>query len=426
MSRILDSDPQIYRLVHADLLAGGINPRTGRDGLTAEQVLRALIVKQMNEFDYRELEFHLRDSACYQAFCRIGYDQRPSSKTLQRNIKKVRAETLEAVNRLVLKEAGERGVENGRTVRTDCTVEETNIHHPTDASLLYDVVRVLTRLLHQARQMGFELELVDHRRRAKRRMVEVEHGRRERQRVKGYRELLQLAEEAMDYAIFAIPTLEYPAASMELKALLLGPELTKELEHYIGLGRRVVEQTRRRVLQQEQVEARDKVVSIFEPHTDIIVKDRRETLFGHKVCLTTGKSGLVLDCQVLTGNPADSRLAVRAMERQQEIFGRVPRQASFDGGFASKSNLVDIKEMGVKDVMFHKKRGLAVPEMAKSSWVYRKLKRFRAGIEGGISFLKRCFGLSRCLWRGESSFKAYTWASVVSANVLMLARHALS
>ena len=113
------------------------------------------------------------------------------------------------------------------------------------------------------------------------------------------------------------------------------------------------------------------------------------------------------------------------IQRQDDIFGRVPRQVAFDGGFASQANLQDIKELGVQDVAFSKKRGLDVLEMAKSTDVYRALRHFRAGVEAGISFLKRCFGLDRCMWRGLASFKAYVWASVVSANLLMLARHAL-
>ena len=177
---------------------------------------------------------------------------------------------------------------------------------------------------------------------------------------------------------------------------------------------------------EESVPATEKVVSIFEEHTDIIVKDSRDTHYGHKLCLTTGASGLVLDCVVEEGNPADSTLAVKMIERQIEIYGRPPRQACFDGGFASKSNLADIKDLEVKDVAFNKRRGLAIDEMVKSSWVYRRLKRFRAGVESNISFLKRCFGWGRCTWRSFRSFKAYTWSSVVAANLLRLARHALA
>ena len=136
-------------------------------------------------------------------------------------------------------------------------------------------------------------------------------------------------------------------------------------------------------------------------------------------------SGLILDCRIEDGNPADATLAVEMVERQRDIFDRVPRQVAFDGGFASKDNLAQLKELGVKDVMFSKKRGLKVEDMAKGPAVYRSLRRFRAGIEAGISFLKRCFGLDRCTWRGLDSFKSYTWASIVSANLLILARHAL-
>ena len=113
------------------------------------------------------------------------------------------------------------------------------------------------------------------------------------------------------------------------------------------------------------------------------------------------------------------------VQRQKDIYGRVPRQIGFDGGFASKENLTDIKAQGVKDVSFSKARFLEVKDMVKSTWVYRKLRRFRAGIEAGISFLKRCFGLDRCTWKGLRSFKAYTYAAIVAHNLLILARHDL-
>ena len=126
------------------------------------------------------------------------------------------------------------------------------------------------------------------------------------------------------------------------------------------------------------------------------------------------------------GNPADSTLADKMIARQKDIYGTAPRQAAFDGGFASKDNLAKIKDMGVKDVAFHKKRGLRIVEMVKSSWVYKRLRNFRAGIEGMISFLKRCFGLRRCSWCGFESFKSYAWSSVIAANLLLTARHFLA
>lgn len=423
ISAILDRHPEIYDLIHADLVAGLTNPDTGREGMTAEQVLRCLLVKQMTGFSYEVLAFSIVDSLCYRAFCRIGIDgDAPTKKTLQRNIKRIRSTTLEAVNRVIIGEARWLGIERGRTVRTDCTVEETNIHDPSDSSLLYDTVRVLGRLMGRGREAGYDLDFIDHTRRAKRRALEIQHAKGPYERWKLYHELVKITEATIGFAVDAITVLDDPPTSISAEGLLVGLGLTTELEHFIPLGRQVVLQTKRRVFWKQSVPAGEKLVSIFEPHTDVIKKERRETLFGHKLCLTTGKSGLVLDCIVLSGNPADSTLAVEAVERQRDLFGRVPRQTSFDGGFASKANLAAIKSLGVRDVMFHKRRGLSISEMAKSTWVYKRLRRFRAGVEGGISFLKRCFGLGRCTWRSLASFEAYTWASVLSANLLMLSR----
>ncbi len=130
--------------------------------------------------------------------------------------------------------------------------------------------------------------------------------------------------------------------------------------------------------------ALEKIVSIFEEHTDIIRKDRRATLYGHKICLTGGASSMILDCTVLQGNPADSTLAKKMVDRQADIFARPPRQVVFDGAFASKLNLQDIKAAGVKDVAFSKSEGMEITAMVKSSWVYKRLRDFRAGIEGNI------------------------------------------
>lgn len=172
--------------------------------------------------------------------------------------------------------------------------------------------------------------------------------------------------------------------------------------------------------------ATEKLVSIFETHTDIIIKDRRDTLCGHKICLAAGASGLVTDCHVEKGNPADSTLATGMIERHVKVYGQPPRQACFDGGFASRTNLDDIKGLGVRDVVFTKSKGIDVREMAGSEASFRELRRFRAGIEATISFLKRCVGWTRCAWRSLRSFQAHTWASVVTANLLILARNRLA
>ena len=202
----------------------------------------------------------------------------------------------------------------------------------------------------------------------------------------------------------------------------MAQERAEEIKKYIELGWQVIDQTERRVIHGESVPASEKVVSIFEPHTDIVVKDRRETFYGHKICLTGGSSNLIVDCVIVDGNPADSTLTDQMIDRQNDIYGRYPLKVALDGGFASKENLESAKAKGVKDVCFAKKRGLEVEDMCRSEWVYKRLRRFRAGVESGISWLKRCFGLSKCIWKGLRSFKSYIWASIVSANLLTLAR----
>jgi len=184
----------------------------------------------------------------------------------------------------------------------------------------------------------------------------------------------------------------------------------------------VINQTERRVIKKESVSATDKVTSFFQPHTDIIVKKNRETTFGHKVVFASGGSNLITDCFMERGNPADTAQLIPMLKRHEVIFGQMPRQVATDGGYASKDNLAQAKEAGVKDVSFSKKRGLAVLDMVKSNWVYKQLKNFRAGIEANISHLKRCFGLRRCNWSGWEGFQQYVLSSVVSYNLLVLAR----
>lgn len=424
VSEILDELPELNKGVHGDLLRGVRCGDTGREGMSAEQVLRVLVLKQMKGFSYEALAFELAGSWVYQRFCRIDPNGRmPSCKTLQRNLRKMRAQTLEAIYQVVVHYAVEQRVDKGDKVRTDCTVQQTDIHEPTDSSLLWDGVRVLTRLLGQAAKL-VKVGFVDHTRRAKRRAKGILHAKTNEQRVPMYEDLLKVTRKTLSYVEPCIYALKH--AEGTLTELAEASLIAQQLAHYSALSLRVIEQTQRRVLQGESVPVGDKIVSLFEPHTDIIKKERRETLYGHKVCLTTGTSGLVLDIRVLEGNPADCTLAIDAMQRLAPVLGKLPKQASFDGAFASKANLRDIKELGVKDVVFHKKSGLQVSEMATSSYVYRTLKRFRAGIESGISFLKRCFGLDRCTWKGFEGFKAYTFASTLAHNLLLIARHRLA
>lgn len=421
ISNLLDSAPDLYQRAHRDLVAPGA-VAAGAQGMTAEQVIRALIVKQMNLFSYRELAFHLADSRTYQTFCRFGVGAPPPKKSaLAACIKALTPETLKEIHLRIVTVARELGIESGQKARVDTTVVEVNIHHPTDSELLWDCVRVLTRVMKRARNvLGTDAFVFgDRTRRAKKRRKEINTARSADKRLAPYRDLIQVTQEVREIAL-RVRELLGKASGLPARKLAL------QLDDYLAASAAVLDQARRRLLEDESVPASEKIVSIFETHADIIRKDARDTHYGHKVCLTAGASSLVLDCVVLDGNPPDSLLAIEAVDRLNRIRGDAPLQVAFDGGFASKINLKEIKDRGVRDVVFAKGRGLQISDMAKSSWVYRKLRNFRAGIEGIISFLKRAFGLDRCNWRSLSSFKSYVWSSIIASNLLVIARHLLA
>ncbi len=419
ISKILDQNRSIYDLVLQDISQGDSDK--GGQGMTAEQVVRAAIVKQMTNCSYEDLEFLLEDSLTFRFFCRFEFQDSFKKSTLNQNIKAISPESWEVINRCLIKFAESEAIEKGRKVRIDCTVVESNIHAPYDSELLWDGVRVLTRLLDTARfEYGIDFEYMNHSRAAKRRGLEIRNARNEKERTKKYKALIKLAENTVDYAKAALSVLGS-------SCFLLQQEILKnELSHFITLVEKVIDQTVRRVINKEKVAATDKIFSIFEEHTDIIIKDRRDPCYGHKICLSGGASNLILDCQILGGNPADATLTMEMLERQKDIYGRSPLKVALDGGFASRKNLEDAKGLGIKDVCFSKGRGMDIEDMCRSEYVYKCLRRFRAGIESGISWLKRAFGLTRCMWRGLESFKSYVWASIVSANLQTLARHRLA
>lgn len=429
ISDILDANPHLAELAQRDLV-GGKRTDVGREGMSGEQALRVALLKQIERVSYRELAFRLIDSALFRRFSRLPFGKPIKVATLQANVKRVAPETWEAVNKALLMTAQAKGIEAGRKARTDCTVVESNIHEPSDSSLLWDCVRVVTRLVDRGSELVPSMDWSfahDRRLRAKRRAFEIQfpprsRGSADEVRARAYVDLLKVTEEVYAIGVIAETKLAAAHASDPLDMIKIDL-LRAELHEYLAAMRVVQDQTRRRVVEGEKVPASEKLVSIFEKHADIIVKDRRETLFGHKICLSGGASSMILDVVIEDGNPADSTLVKRSIERQIVLYGRAPRQMSFDGGFASKDNLREAKELGVKDVAFHKKCGLAITDMARSAWVFKRLRNFRAGIEGCISAMKRAFGLDRCTWRGLSGFRSYVWSSVVSFNAIVLARH---
>ena len=365
MSKALDANPEIAVLVHADLVRG-LSADMGNEGLSGEQVLRAAILYHSHGWSFETLAFELRYHAAYRWFCALDHDLFPSKSTLHRDIRRIAPETWEQIHRILIGHAQELGVEDGKQVRSDCTVVTTNIHEPTDSSLLWDCVRELTRQLKNASEL-VSVPYSNHCKRAKRRAWAIRNAKRQRQRVPLYRELVKMTKKTIGYA-------RRTTAALRLRKHIAAPASADAMQSMIELASKVVDQTERRVFGGESVPAKEKLVSIFEPHTDVIRKGGRETHYGHKICLSAGPSNLITDCMVLDGNPRDSELAVDMMKRHEEIFGQPAKQAAFDGGFASKDNLTALKAMGIKDVMFSKRVGLAISDMVKESWIYKQLR----------------------------------------------------
>jgi len=422
ISLIIDETAQMLDPIYQDLV-GLRQTDNGRTGMTAEQVLRCAILKQYRNLSYEELAFHLSDSVTFRTFARLERKQRPSASTLQENIKSLREETWEAVNRAIIANAAKTGIEKGRTVRIDSTAIECDIHYPTDSVLIQDAVRAITRLLIEGKTLlptpGYNF--CDHRRVVKKRVLKIKDSRKETVRRACYKDLLDFAEQVRGYGESAVAVLG-GFKSPDPEHMIHARILVEKLERALGLLSRIIDQTRRRVINGQKVPASEKIVSFFECHADIIEKGNRETTYGHKVFLTGGESGLIVDCLIERGNPADSSMFVPLMDRQKEIYGRYPRQVAGDGGFASETNLQAGKYNGIKDIAFAKRKGISILEMVKSTWVYKKLRNFRAGIEANISVLKRAFGLFRSTWSGWHGFVRCVRSAIAAYNLLVLGR----
>ena len=420
MSDWLDQNIDLLDWVAADVKQRNVE-ETGRKGLTIESVLRCAILKQYRQLSYEDLVFCLMDSSSCQSFARLTLGWFPKKATLQSCISAISAVTWEQINQRILNSADKAKKERGEMLRIDSTVAESPIHAPSDSTLLWDSVRVLVRLLKRAEELAEGITLIDyrnHQRVAKKRTRAIGYTRGQDKQASLYRDLIEVTRKSLGYVEGArrklLTVMPFERMACELWQI--------QFDHYKPLIRKVIDQAERRVFQGEKVPSTEKVVSIFEEHTDIIVKGSRDIQYGHKLNLSTGRSGLILDVVIEAGNPADSDRFLPMLDRHIAQYGKAPRQMAADGGYASTENLRDAKELKVEDVVFHKKRGLKVEEMAKSPWVYRKLRNFRAGIEAGISCLKRAYGLGRCTWKGLKHFKAYVWSSVVAHNLALFGR----
>ena len=429
ISDFLDDHKEMIEAVRRDLQRGLKNPGTGRNGLAPQQVLRSLILMRIKNWNYRELRERIADGYTLRQFTDFYCQPVPKHGAFNRAFNRLTPQTLQAVNELVVQAAVDLGLEDGQKLRVDSTVVQTDVHHPTDNTLLWDVVRVVTRLIGrlaeavQQRIRGFRKRT----RAARRRMQEIQRltpkQRYERQTEK-YRELIGVTEEVVDSAQRVVAQTRKARGKNLVADLAIG-ELRKEIDHYCELGERVIDQARRRVLQGEQVPNTEKIYSIFESHTDLIKRGKVQTPleFGHKVFLAESAQGLITQYQVLEGNPCDEQQVEPSLEHHKETFGHAPELYGSDRGFFSEKNVNSCKRNGVKVVCIPQRGGkkTRVREAYEKSPAFKKGQRFRAGIEGRISVLFRGRGMKRCPAEGRQRFELGVGAAVLANNLMRIA-----
>lgn len=407
----IDRQNSLLEKVAEDL---GYDPKCqrGARGLAAESVLRAALYQASEGLTFRELEFALTDSQTARAFCRLNMGVAASDSTLCHLIGLISVETWQHLQWLSVQSGLDLSYETGRKVRMDATVITCNIHDPTDSSLIADALRCVSRVAANLRKRGIGIYTRFAWKSAKKIALKILNARNAEERRELYAELIEKAKQV------SYQRQQFLSAAEEVGVTITGTFGT--MEELFDKLERVLDQTNRRVILGQTVSASAKLVSIFESHCDIIVKERRKTQFGHKVVLTTGVSRLILDFEVLRGNPNDADIFENTLERTASVIGRMPTQVAADGGFSSIENVDCAKEMGVKDVAFSKYPGMGILDMCKTDGVFKALRNFRAGIEGDISNLKRGFSLSRCVWKGLDGFMKQAWSRVCAYNLAVL------
>ncbi len=431
ISEFLDTQPEVVERVRQDLQRGLKNPHTGRKGLTPEQTLRSYVLRRVKDWDYRELRERIADGYSLRRFTRFNGSPVPKKhKAFNDAFNKLRPPTVKAINDLVVRGAVALGLEDGSKLRVDTTVSETDIHHPTDNTLLWDVVRVVTRLVGRLGELlpkgipGF----TDRTRSARRRMQEIQRmtaRQRHDQQEEKYRELIRTTEQVVGNARQVLEKTK-DVHVVDVMDDIAIQELRRMIEHYSQLGDRVIDQTRRRVLKGEQVPANEKIYSIFETHTDLIKRGKiqKPIEFGHKIFLAESARGLITQYRVLDGNPSDHIHVKPSLEHHKAVFGYAPDLYSGDRGVFTEENIQECEKAGVKLVCIPQCGGKRSSEREafEKSPAFKKGQRFRAGIEGRISVLFRGRGMKRCLAEGRERFELFVGACVLANNLMIIAQ----
>jgi IS5 family transposase len=431
ISDFLEQNQALVDQVHQDLVRGLKKATTGREGIEASRVLRSFLLRRLKNWDYRELRERIADGFSLRQFTHFYADPVPSYRAFHRSFQRLSAQTVRALNEAVVQAAVESGIEDAKKLRVDTTVVQTDIHHPTDSTLLWDTVRTLCRLVKRVGELVPELTqgFRNRSRRARRRMLDIsrmERAERPRQQRRKYKDLLEVTEETLAQARAVVEK----SQKVRVLDLLVAEKLqsgAEEILHFCELGERVINQTRRRVLQGETVPVGEKIFSIFEVHTDLIKRGKVVTPveFGHKIFLAESAQGLITDYRILQGNPKDEQQVEPSLDHHHRVFGVAPELYAADRGFYSQANLERCEKAGVKTVCvpYAGRAKTAERKAEEKTRRFKQGQRFRAGIEGRISVLFRGRGMKRCPDEGPDRFEVFVGAAVLANNLLLIAHH---
>jgi len=385
----------------------------GRRGFCAEVVVRLLVLKHARNWSYAVLEREVRANLIYRKFTRIGFAKMADAKTMGKWGVAVGPEIIKQIHDRVVNIAKEKGLAQGAKMRVDTTVVETNIHYPTDSSLLGDGVRVLTRVMKKVTKIAGDVgcKLRDRSRSVKHRVMEI--GRAARAKGAQGKEKLRKA-----YANLLNSTSRATGVSAQVAL-----ECCKgRLDEMIPRVRQVIAQTRARIFRGE-TRTEGKIFSLFEPSTEIIRKGKagKPNEFGKLVELQEAENQIVIDYEVYEQRPNDTTLLIPAIETHEAVLGRTPRLVAADAGFYSAKNEAAAKAKGVKRVCIPNRstKSAARRREQKKRW-FRNGQKWRTGCEGRISVVKRRHGLGRCRYRGESGMKRWVGLGVIADNLISM------
>lgn len=413
MDTILETHPELLDLVKSDITAGLKESNFGRKDMpSVEQVLRAALYKEIKGLDYRELEYAQSDSRICGRFIKLDPQRQYSFQMYQSYISKIKEESLQKLMVEINKIAIGEGLESIEQFRQDSFVVETDIHYPTNNSLVWDCIKESHRLLGHLSGEISTMNYQNYVKGAKKTYFKLNNTKTGDKRADLFHKQLILFTKVINNVSNAIKK-KHQCGS------LLGLAIVQGLETLLPLLRQVYSMTYRKEIAGEKVPNDQKLFSIYELHTDIIVKGGRKIKFGHKVNVGTGKSNLFLVCDILNGNPADSGLYPGTLDKVIKSYGVVPRDSATDGGYASKANAEYAKGKGVVNIVFNKIVG-SLKNIVSSKNMETRLKKWRSGIEANISNLLRGFNLARCNWKGLEHFKSKVLWSIIAYNTRVM------